>query len=71
MRLAPLYDLASALPYAGNQLQKLKLAMSIGDRYRLRDIGAYRWEKLASELKLSQDEVRTRVQRVDHDGSAC
>jgi serine/threonine-protein kinase HipA len=64
IRLAPLYDLASALPYAANQLQKLKLAMSIGGRYRLREVGAYRWEKLASELKLSQDEVRARVQHM-------
>jgi serine/threonine-protein kinase HipA len=61
VRLAPLYDLASALPYAGKQLQKVKLAMSIGGRYRLREIGAYRWEKLAADLKLPEDEVRTRV----------
>ena len=64
VRLAPLYDLASALPYAGKQFQKLKLAMSIGGRYRLREIGAYRWEKLAAELKLEEQELRTRVQRM-------
>jgi serine/threonine-protein kinase HipA len=64
VRLAPLYDLASALPYAGKQFQKLKLAMSVGGRYRLHEIGAYRWEKLAFELKLSHDEVRARVRRM-------
>lgn len=64
VRLAPLYDLASALPYVGKQFQKLKLAMNIGGRYRLREIGAYRWEKLAAELKLEEQELRARVQRM-------
>jgi serine/threonine-protein kinase HipA len=64
IRLAPLYDLASALPYSGKQIQKLKLAMSIGGRYRVREIGAHRWEKLAGELKLSFEEVRARVQQM-------
>src|SRR5207248_10152473 len=33
VRLAPLYDVASALPYRGVQLQKLALAMKIGGKY--------------------------------------
>lgn len=51
-RLAPLYDLASALPYTALPIQKLKLAMKIGGKYRVRDIGRHQWEKLAGELGL-------------------
>lgn len=50
-RLAPLYDIASALPYEEFDFQKLKLAMKIGGEYRVRDIGKRQWEKLAGELK--------------------
>jgi len=63
-RLAPLYDLASALPYAGTQSRKLKLAMKIGGKYRLYEIGAYQWEKLARELKLPADRVQASVTRM-------
>ncbi|HWL88354.1 MAG TPA: type II toxin-antitoxin system HipA family toxin [Polyangiaceae bacterium] len=64
VRLAPLYDLASALPYANKQFQKLKLAMSIGGTYRLRDIGVHRWEKLANELSFDAITLRARVRGV-------
>jgi len=39
VRLAPLYDVASALPYDRSP-QRLKLAMKIGSKYRLHDISA-------------------------------
>jgi serine/threonine-protein kinase HipA len=61
IRLAPLYDVASALPYPSMPEQKLKLAMKIGGKYRLRDIGLYEWEKLAAELSLDADSVVQRV----------
>ena len=64
VRLAPLYDLASALPYAGTQARKLKLAMKIGGKYRLGEIGAYQWEKLGRELKLSEDRIRASLSRM-------
>lgn len=54
-RLAPLYDIASALPYQEFDLQKLKLAMKIGGEYRIRDIGKRQWAKLATELKMDAD----------------
>lgn len=57
VRLAPLYDLASALPYSQLAQQKLKLAMKIGGKYRLRDIAKHQWEKLATELSLRSDTV--------------
>ena len=50
IRLAPLYDVASFLPYAEHGTKKLKLAMKIGGEYRLHEIGAYQWAKLAREL---------------------
>jgi serine/threonine-protein kinase HipA len=63
-RLAPLYDVASALPYVGKQLPKLKLAMKIGGNYRLREIGLHQWGKLASEVKLTADHVEGVVRRM-------
>lgn len=59
-RLAPLYDVASILPY-GFDLQKAKLAMKIGGVYRLRDIGPREWAKLATGLRLKPDELVDRV----------
>jgi hypothetical protein len=35
----PLYDIASVLPYPQFDVARVKLAMKIGDKYRLRDIG--------------------------------
>jgi serine/threonine-protein kinase HipA len=55
VRLAPLYDLTSALPY--REPHKLKLAMPVGGKYRLRNIGARQWRKLARELGRDPDEV--------------
>jgi len=61
VRLAPLYDLASALPYEDMEPQRLTLAMKIGGKYRLRDIGGRQWEKLAGELSLDAEELLSRV----------
>jgi serine/threonine-protein kinase HipA len=52
VRLAPLYDLASILPYSTVDLSKVKLAMKIGGEYRLRNIGLRHWQRLATELRL-------------------
>jgi serine/threonine-protein kinase HipA len=60
-RLAPLYDLASALPYPDMPQQKLKSAMRIGGKYRLRDIGSHQWEKLALELSQEPERVLASV----------
>ncbi len=53
-RLAPLYDLSSALPYDDMQFQKLTLAMKIGGKYRLRDIGLRQWQTLETEMALDE-----------------
>ncbi|WP_306253719.1 type II toxin-antitoxin system HipA family toxin [Parvularcula sp. IMCC14364] len=52
VRLAPLYDLSSTLPYDALPMQKLKLAMKLGGEYRLRAITRRHWHKLEIELDL-------------------
>jgi serine/threonine-protein kinase HipA len=59
-RLAPLYDIASILPY-GFDLQKIRSAMKIGGEYRMRDIGARQWRKLAKDLRLDADALMPRI----------
>jgi serine/threonine-protein kinase HipA len=60
-RLAPLYDLASALPYDHLDERKLKLAMRIGREYRLMSIGLRQWKKAESELHLEEGQLLTRA----------
>lgn len=64
VRLAPLYDVASVLPYDRFDPLKLKLAMKLGGKYRLRDITARSWEKLAEELRLDKEEIAQRVREM-------
>jgi serine/threonine-protein kinase HipA len=56
MRLAPLYDLASYLPYDKNP-KATKLAMKIGGRSYLDEIGAHQWKKWATEVGWSPDGI--------------
>ncbi len=58
--LAPMYDVASALPYAV-PAQKLRLAMSLGGEYRLRVHAARHWHRAAKELGLSADALIPRI----------
>jgi serine/threonine-protein kinase HipA len=57
VRLAPLYDVASILPYDEFDLHKVKLAMKIGGEYRLRQIGVREWQKLAREIRTDADQL--------------
>jgi serine/threonine-protein kinase HipA len=61
VRLAPLYDVASILPYDEFDMHKLKLAMKVGGEYRLRQIGLRQWQKLARETRLVADELIARL----------
>ena len=61
VRLAPLYDLASILPYTDMNLQKAKLAMKIGGEYLLRNIRRYHWKKMAAELRLDPGALIHRI----------
>lgn len=60
--LAPLYDIASALPY-GDHEKALRLAMKIGGDYRL-DWYRNRWPACARELALDPDELMARVREL-------
>ena len=55
-RLAPLYDVASTLPYDFD-LKKLKMATKIGGKYLLEDVYSRHWAKFASEVRLPSAEV--------------
>jgi len=61
IRLAPLYDLASILPYPEFDDQRIKLSMKIGGEYRLREIGLRQWGKLAVEVRRDADPLIQRV----------
>lgn len=61
-RLAPLYDLASYLPYDDSEGHKVKLAMKIGGEYRLLQTDSRRaWELTARELKVDADALILRA----------
>lgn len=61
VRLAPLYDVASALPYEQLDRKAFKLPMSIGGEYRLDWIAGRHWIRLAQELQLDVDAVMARL----------
>ena len=61
VRLAPLYDVASFLPYDAF-VPKLKLAMRIGGEHRLGRIGERQWRRLAGSLGVDGDAT---VERID------
>lgn len=59
VRLAPLYDVASALAYPEDlDFKKLKLAMRIADKYLLDDIVLRHWTRLASSVQLDGEQLR-------------
>jgi len=62
IRLAPLYDVASVLPYPDIDIERVKVSMKLGGEYRLRNIRRYHWRALAKELHVNPDAM---VQRVD------
>jgi serine/threonine-protein kinase HipA len=62
IRLAPLYDIASILPYDDSDGHKVKLAMKVGDDYKLRRTDRRSaWEHAADELKLDRHRLIARV----------
>jgi serine/threonine-protein kinase HipA len=61
IRLAPLYDVASILPYDEFDLRKVKLAMKIGGEYKLTQIGLREWQKFAREVRVDADELLERL----------
>jgi serine/threonine-protein kinase HipA len=57
VRLAPLYDLASVLPYDEFDMRKVKLAMKIGGEYKLGNIGLRQWQKFARDARVNADRL--------------
>jgi serine/threonine-protein kinase HipA len=61
VRLAPLYDVASLLPYPEFDPWRTKLSMKIGGEYRLREIRRAEWLKLARDVRVDADTLIARI----------
>jgi serine/threonine-protein kinase HipA len=57
IRLAPLYDLSSQLPYP--ELIEQRVAMKIGDHHEIRRVGIADWRKLARDCSIEEEHVLT------------
>lgn len=57
VRLAPLYDLGSALPYPDMDQRRLKLAMKLGDTYLIRNVAARQVGQLAAALAIDPEQL--------------
>jgi serine/threonine-protein kinase HipA len=64
VRFAPLYDIASALPYDDRYLPKLKMAMRIGGEYVIRKIEGRHWRRLAEAVGFDPDRTVQRVAEI-------
>lgn len=63
VNLAPIYDVASALPYADSE-KKMKMAMKVGSDYYLETIRPQLWPALAKEVGLPAASVQALVVEV-------
>ena len=61
LRLAPLYDLSSALPYDRLDERKLEMRMEIGGERHLAGIGRRQWQRAESELGLESGQLQRRA----------
>jgi serine/threonine-protein kinase HipA len=61
VRLAPMYDVASALPYDDMYLPKLRMAMRIGGEYQIERISRRHWLRFAADNGLDPDATVARV----------
>lgn len=61
VRLAPLYDVASALGYEQLDVRRLKLAMKLGGTYCLADVRRADWEQTAGVLGLDRTGTLERI----------
>lgn len=64
VRLAPLYDLASALPYPDLDPRRLRLAMRIASSYRISEVARRHWAACAQEVGLDPEEVAVRAREL-------
>lgn len=70
VRLAPLYDIATMLPYTTNG-EDIYLAMHIGDEPTLALIGRDHWEAHARRLQLPAADVLQRAARIAEESAAA
>jgi serine/threonine-protein kinase HipA len=61
VRLAPLYDIASVLPYPRFDVNRVKLAMKVGSHYRLGEIARRDWLKITADLRTDPDALLRRI----------
>lgn len=61
VRLAPLYDVASILPYDQFDRHKVRFAMKIGSEYKLNRISLRQWQKFAREARVAADPLVERL----------
>ena len=61
VRLAPLYDVASALPYDEIYVPRLRMAMRIGGDDRVAGVSGWHWRRFAMENRLDPDETVARI----------
>jgi len=61
VRLAPMYDVASALAYPGFYEPKIKLAMKVGNNYRVGAIGRSTWVRQANLMGLEPNALIARA----------
>jgi serine/threonine-protein kinase HipA len=62
VRLAPLYDLVSSLPYPQQiDPRKAKLAMKVASKYKCLQIGAHEWERFAEKIRVDVEFLRERI----------
>ena len=65
VRLAPLYDLSSALPYPQQvHPRQATLAMKIGGKYKLREMTLREWRKAAAELRYDESALIDRLRHL-------
>jgi serine/threonine-protein kinase HipA len=62
VRLSPLYDIASVLPYETFHLPKVRMAMKIGGRYGLLETAGRHWRRFAAGNGLDPDRL---IERID------
>lgn len=60
-RLAPLYDINSALPYY--DLREVKMPLKVGGQYEM-NLQPYHWARLATECRVEPDKLRGTIRRL-------
>jgi hypothetical protein len=55
VRLAPLYDVASTLPYDDMDVRKLRMAMKIGGQHDVEATNGHHWRRFAQANKLDPE----------------